>query len=364
MESDDVMNLASKHQISGWGWQQNNSGLPMEELNLFKQSKGFNEYVTTNNAAYNATQSTFVYRSGYSAGTFWNSSNITMLNDSIYNDFWMKNDKGQTCWTLPGPYYSNLTGGPIWNFSNPNVREYYLNNVVNGYYVKNNMGYVNSIFFDMCDWVFCDFSWSKNTNCSNFTGLSDDEKTQFGNDYIDTMIKATEMLNNINIIPIFSLRTTLEKYMYNYTECVIPEETWIYKLFNYKWIRYQERWPDCNENTKPKTNNSVAFLNMLDEMEYNIPVQIHAYNVYPNHNIDPYYIATFLIAQYDYTYFGASDGWFDNNWSWHNSYDIIYGKPSSIPIKLNDTAYMRKFTNYNIFVDLQSRTAVFESISQ
>ena len=357
------MNLASKHQISGWGWQQNNSGLPMEELNLFKQSKAFSEYVTNNNSAYKATQSTFVYRSGYAGNTFWNSSNISMLNNSIYNDFWIKNNNGETCWQLPEPLYDNLNGGPIWNFSNPNAREYYLNNVINGYYIKNNMGYVNSIFFDLCDWIYCDFNWETLTNCTGFTGLNDDDKIKMGNDYIETFVKATEILNVNNIIPIYSIRTVLNKYMSNYTKCVIPEETWIDKLSNYQWIRYQEYWPDVEQNGLPKTNNSAAFLNMLDEMEYNIPTQIHVYNVKPNANIDPFYIATFLIAQNDYAYFSASDGWFDNNWSWHNSYNIIYGKPLSKPIQLNDTGYMRMFTNYNISVDLQSRTAVFTSLN-
>jgi len=167
--------------------------------------------------------------------------------------------------------------------------------------------------------------------------------------------KASEIMNKNGIIPILSVSTVMEKYI-NMTECALSEESLIDGLSNVDWIRYYESFPDF----WPGQTGSYFFLNRIEEMKYsNIPVQIHSYGVAPNTTIDPYYIATFLLTQQEYSYFGASNGWMDENWSWHNAYNVYYGKPlMQYPMQINHTAYFRSFQNCNVTLDIHSRQAI------
>ena len=242
LESTSVMTLAAKHQIAGWGWQQNNTGLPQEELNLYNQAKAFNTFYTnTSNNIQRSTQSTFVYRTGSSANPFWKTL-YNIYNDSNYRDFWVKNENGQVCTGIPTALYNYQASGPLFNFSNTTASEYYLNNVIKE--IITDYPYINSVFFDMCDWIYCNYNWKTLTNCSNFDGLNDQQKYQLNMAAVNVFAKATEILNNAGIIPIYSFMTLLndnpEKLMDNYTKCKVKEEIWIDALQNLTWIRYQE----------------------------------------------------------------------------------------------------------------------------
>ena len=76
-----------------------------------------------------------------------------------------------------------------------------------------------------------------------------------------------------------------------------------------------------------------------------------------------YFLATFLVAQFNYSYFGVSNGWYDDNWSSHESYDVIYGKPLSNPVKIDNYTYFRPFENCNVTVNTKSRTAQIKMLS-
>ena len=145
--------------------------------------------------------------------------------------------------------------------------------------------------------------------------------------------------------------------MDNYTTCKVSEEIWLNALENVTWIRYQEFWPDIGDTSIK--NNSVAFLNMIQELKYDLPIQVHAYGVPPNVTIDPYYTATFLLTQQNYSYFSCSNGWFDANWSWHKSYDNVYGKALTMPLQINDYEWMREFEKCSVSVNTQTREAQF-----
>lgn len=356
LESISTMTLAARHEIVGWGWQQNNTGLPQEEENLYNQAKAFNKFYNnkSNNINHN-TYSTFVYRSGSSANPFWKSlSNIVF--DENYKDFWIQNPENKVCWQKKSGLYDYLQGGPMFNFSNNSAANYYLENVIKE--ISNDLPYINSVFFDLMDWAYCNYPYKSLTNCTEMESLSDDEKYNLGMAAINNVfIKAGEYLNSVGIIPIYSIKTVLNEngLMDNYTDCKISEEVWINKLENITWIRYQEYWPDLGDTTIK--NNSVAFLNMIQELKYNLPIQVHAYGIKPNTTIDEYYIATFLIGQQNYSYFSCSDGWFDANWSWHNCYNNIYGKPLSSPFKINNNEYIRLFSKCNVSINIETRTA-------
>eukprot|EP01084_Bolivina_argentea_P125452 222269_1 len=352
------MTLAAKHQIAGFGWQQNNTGINgSEEQNLYNQAKAFyNFYNNASNNITHNTYSTFIYRSGSSANPFWKTvSNIVY--DPNYKDFWIQNHNNQVCWQPKTNLYDNLVGGPLFNFSNVSAANYYFENVITE--LVNDIPFINSVFFDLCDWVYCNYPFESLTNCTHLQSLSDDQKYKLGIAAINVFKKAGEFLNKNGVVPIYSIKTLLNAnhLMDNFTSCKVDEETWITALENITWIRYQEWWPDVGDtNIK---NNTAAFLNMIEELKYNLPIQVHAYQVAPNTIIDPYAIGTFLIGQQDYSYFSASNGWFDDNWSWHVSYNNIYGKPLTMPDKIDADMWFRSFEKCNISVNTTSRTAQF-----
>ena len=130
----------------------------------------------------------------------------------------------------------------------------------------------------------CDYNFSQWTNCTDRV-LSESERATMGQNVLNLFEKVTSILNNNNLIPSISLRCLVSKYN-NYdgsNNCYYSETDWINKLNNLIWIRYQEYWPDV------RTNDSLAFLNQLEEMNMNIPsLQVHAYGIAPNTTIDPY----------------------------------------------------------------------------
>ena len=65
------------------------------------------------------------------------------------------------------------------------------------------------------------------------------------------------------------------------------------------------------------------------------------------------------MGQQDYSHFSCSNGWFDDNFSWHTSYDNVYGKPLGMPKKLNDNEYFRQFEKCNLTVNIKERYADF-----
>eukprot|EP01084_Bolivina_argentea_P153937 268380_1 len=357
LESISTMTLAARHNIAGWGWQQNNTGINgSEEQNLYNQAKAFyNFYNNKSNNIIHNTYSTFVYRTGSSANPFWKTM-APIVFDPNYKHFWIQNNDHQVCWLPKTGLYDHLEGGPMFNFSNSSAANYYLEYVIKE--LVNNIPYINSVFFDLCDWAYCAYPWDT-TNCTQWEGPTNDEKRSMGMAAVNVFKKAAEILNNNGIIPVYSFMTLLNEngLMDKYTECEVDEETWIYALENVTWFRYQEYWPDVK--TSKIDDNSASVMNMIGELKYELPIQIHAYGIAPNQTIDPYFVGSFLLGQQNYSYFSCSNGWFDANWSWHKTYDNVYGKPLDAPIETNDGKWFRSFDKGNLTVDIVGRTADF-----
>jgi len=61
-------------------------------------------------------------------------------------------------------------------------------------------------------------------------------------------------------------------------------------------------------------------------------------------------IAAFMIVQGDYSYYSASTGWFDKDWSWHAEYAPRYGLPAGEAVRDGDI-YTRAFTGCVVTVN-------------
>ena len=71
-------------------------------------------------------------------------------------------------------------------------------------------------------------------------------------------------------------------------------------------------------------SHSVADLglwaNLIQETSLGLPVVVHN----PSATISTATLASFLIGQGNYTYFGSSSGWTDDTWSWHPEYVAMF----------------------------------------
>ena len=63
-------------------------------------------------------------------------------------------------------------------------------------------------------------------------------------------------------------------------------------------------------------------------------------------------IASFLIAASPCSYYSASTGWFDRDWTWHQQYDLLYGVPTGVATRrvlaTGETEYIRRYTRCNV----------------
>ena len=89
---------------------------------------------------------------------------------------------------------------------------------------------------------------------------------------------------------------------------------WYYAL---RWFRFYEFFGPSSLPT------------FMAEVASGLPVVVHA----PGNMKDNLALATFLLGQGDYSYFGTSNGWTDGGWVWHDEYDEVYGKPLGVARK-------------------------------
>jgi hypothetical protein len=70
-------------------------------------------------------------------------------------------------------------------------------------------------------------------------------------------------------------------------------------------------------------------------------------------------MAAFLMAQGEYSYFGAAADWYDKDWRWFPQYDWKVGKPLGLAVQTAKYAWHREFEHCNVSVDLQARNGSF-----
>ena len=63
-------------------------------------------------------------------------------------------------------------------------------------------------------------------------------------------------------------------------------------------------------------------------------------------------IAAFLIGMGNYSYYSASTGWFDKDWSWHDEYNPAYGTPlGPASVDPGGAVYTRRFSGCDVVVN-------------
>ena len=71
-------------------------------------------------------------------------------------------------------------------------------------------------------------------------------------------------------------------------------------------------------------------------------------------------MASFLMAQGQYSYFGAAANWYDKDWKYYPQYDWKFGKPLGGAVQTATYRWHREFEHCNVSVDLQARNGTFK----
>jgi hypothetical protein len=269
------LSLVARHHFAGWGWQQYVDVTPgsddghyySEETSLAQAATRLASYVAfappAPTTSRRRTQAIFVYRHSQMALS-WYTVQRAAYADAANDDFWMKGPDGRTC-------VDRNRGGPAWNFSNPRAADFFVEEVVGELTREAD---INAVFFDETDSEYCggDTCHGQLLAPSYYAAK------------IEVLRRTALKLNNHSIWPMFSsMNENVAR-----GRCSLPYSAYFDALKDAGWIRFYEFF-------------GVSSLeNFLQEAASGLPVVVHAPGNMANHLA----LATFLLGQSNYTYFG------------------------------------------------------------
>ena len=326
--------LLARHQFVGWGWQQGDSVTPTaddghyynEETASAQAATRFASFLEFSAASPKRTQGIFVYRHSQMALS-WYTVQRAAYNNSANDDFWMKGADGKTC-------VDSNRGGPAWNFSNPRAADFFVDEVIGELTREAD---INSVFFDETDYEYCGGSTCHGQH------LGQPELAQLYRAKLAVLRRTAIKLNAAGIWPMFSSVNEVDggsNLPHSRRRCPLPYTDYFDALKDVGWFRFYEFFGPSSLKT------------FLQEVRSGLPVVVHA----PGNMKDNLALATFLLGQGDYSYFGTSNGWTDGGWNWHPEYDVVYGKPLGAATQ-NASGWSREFSRCSVFLNTAGTNA-------
>ena len=170
------------------------------------------------------------------------------------------------------------------------------------------------MFFDETDAEYCGGDTCKGQK------LSASALAQLYRDKIAVLRRTALKLNKAGSIwPMFSSvnEVSAANAIPKMRHCPLPYTDYFDALKDVGWFRFYEYFGPTSLPT------------FLAEVASGLPVVVHA----PGNMKDNLALATFLLGQGDYSFFGTSNGWTDGGWDWHSEYDEVHGKPLDVALK-------------------------------
>ena len=246
LDNASQMDLEAKHQVVGWGWQQNfdsvakytsnastgtgrpcnkttclpNGTIYQQETSLAQMASrfaAFREFSRPNPA--HQTQATFVYRHMEVAEYYWSIA-AAAFHDPSNAEMFLHDPKTQKiCWK------SNDMTGPFWNFSNPKAMDWFVDQI--GGELTREAG-INAVFFDETDWLYCGPVFN---NCSHSVITAEQYHHK-----IEMMRRLAVKLNAAGIWPIYSTFNGFKDTPYR--ACPFPFDEYYKALAGVGWFRF------------------------------------------------------------------------------------------------------------------------------
>ncbi|CAJ1423194.1 unnamed protein product [Effrenium voratum] len=339
LESAAWLPFVAKHQIAGWGWQQNYRSVGADRQQYFQQEVSLAQ-MATRMATYleltkqNRTQALFVYRHMEVAEWYFMTSAAT-YHDPANKEMFLQDKNGNICWDT----FDN--SGPYWNFSSPKLSEWFLREIASELARESS---IQAVFFDETDWLYCGDSAG---NCSSEVHRGDEGAAQY-RAKIQLLRQVALKLNAAKVWPIYSSFGGYSDLPYR--NCTVPFDEYYTALRDVGWFRFYEFGIGA-KSASPAGDSQATLAQALRESQLGLPVLVRAQPHGAGSGSDAITLplAMFLLAQNDYWYLGISTGWEDANWRWWPEYDRSYGRPLGLA-QLKEDGWHREFQHCRVFV--------------
>ena len=223
------------------------------------------------------------------------------------------------------------------------------------------------VFFDETDWTFHHYPWHNFKNCPNFEPFPTEAAwAAYRQVKADLLSRIVIELNLHGKVPLFSASggTTANSL----TKCPNTAGHWaeedylasirssskggVYFRYYESWMGFGETDPDCwanwLQNALWETSEGLPFTVRWDMGMFNGSDAWLEFGM-----------ASFLMAQGDHCYFGASTNWYDLDWSYHPQYDWKVGSPLESAVRGGQYRWSRRFEHCTVSVDLERRMSNF-----
>eukprot|EP01006_Ploeotia_vitrea_P013558 TRINITY_DN35417_c0_g1_i1.p1 TRINITY_DN35417_c0_g1~~TRINITY_DN35417_c0_g1_i1.p1 ORF type:complete len:404 (+),score=27.05 TRINITY_DN35417_c0_g1_i1:134-1345(+) len=251
------------------------------------------------------------------------------------NDAWFVRDGNGDPIDCRNPKYPCSSQGSeahVYNFSMPEVRSFFLNKVVAPFA---NSPHVDGNFFDELEWFW--------TYWAHRFKIPEPKIQQLRNGTFTMLSELLQYMAAHKKVPVVSSKAT-KTYLpvwFNQTSQLLEK---------YGGFRFYEFFCD------PKRGSATCLTqieSMMDEVDRNIPIQVHA--PYPHaHNYSvEFQLAAFLVAcgEYSYFSFGLESDWTVNTWPDLPEYHKPLGKPLGKATRTG-AAFKREFEHLTVTCDV------------
>jgi Hypothetical glycosyl hydrolase family 15 len=352
LDNTTQLGFVAQHSLAGYGWQQgtNKTGFRYIETQLAQAA--------TNLKTFSPSTPVFVYRHSQAAfpmfeGEWYLVAEVVAGNQQTVRDYFITAPNGSIC-AQGAPSFPNSTYQHAYpfNWSAPGPLQLWTQSMTLEVSLESS---VDAVFHDEGDWSYCSYFTGGMTNCTklfNATTLQGLYRSKI------TGLQAIGLqLNAAGIVPIFSSQNLFSAVLNPSVPvpCVLPEDDLVAGLGGVTWLRFYEFWVS---ETSP-AENAAMILNAILETNGSVAVGAPAgfvarYNYNATSGLDgvTFALASFLIAQSDYSYFGVSTGWYDANWQWWPQYDSVRcGAPTGPAVVVSAYVFERSFANCHVTVD-------------
>ena len=264
-----------------------------------------------------------------------------------FTSFFLKNASDGTPAHWPSPFCSPAGYDLNYDFSQPEVVDYYVNHIALPLADSENLF---GLWFDDTNWLAC-YDMCNEVHDIHLTPCDLAAKERLFNGTIAWKTAVATALNKNGQIPIFSSVNSWDMpppTTQNLNGCSRNEEQVTKELAGLKYGRFYEGW----------SGKCPDIVNIQNEAEAGIAVFANNYG-----QLNDYDVASFLMGAGNQSFFASCTCWTDPCTSWHPQYyDQRLGPPKGPGQLVNGstTQWRREFEFVNVTLDCFHRTANFE----
>jgi hypothetical protein len=240
----------------------------------------------------------------------------------------------------------------------PSTGEYYVKQVVGELVAEAD---VSAAFFDETDWSACGYDYGSHTNC---TSISNEFRVADLRAKLPTIRHSADMLNAAGIWPILSSKNVLTAAWHglppkSHRPCLLPHDDYFNAMRGAAYGRFYETWLGVSPDY-----DAAMVANALLEGAQGVGLVLRTaadasgacagQRSTDKHVASARYgLAGALIVQTNYTYWGLSTGWYDEDWCWHADYDLGISCGHALSAARRNGAYVwqRSFEHCEVALD-------------